>query len=92
MRRKTIQHGDAEDGAAIASMRPTRDASEDIGFGLVLGAERHASMRPTRDASEDLLRRDGDAAHCWASMRPTRDASEDADAGELPSVVRPVLQ
>ena len=53
MRRKTGIVRPSPAGPTLASMRPTRDASEDDVMQHEVGVGQSASMRPTRDASED---------------------------------------
>ncbi len=76
MLRKTRGAGSPCRRRFSASMRPQRNAAENIRTHPALGAAEQASMRPQRNAAENTGHGIPRHAHDEASMRPQRNAAE----------------
>ena len=67
--------------ATVASMRPQRNAAENLESTALPLSYRPASMRPQRNAAENTLSGVREAVNRAASMRPQRNAAENVGWG-----------
>ena len=76
MLRKTIVGGGDTYSLAAASMRPQRNAAENVFWNSSRQGQILASMRPQRNAAENAEFPRGAQGAVEASMRPQRNAAE----------------
>ena len=76
MLRKTPASHRGPDGGRVASMRPQRNAAENLFLMLPFTRVQSASMRPQRNAAENESVGEQKTSRLGASMRPQRNAAE----------------